>query len=40
MAASDESRKRMLVIGASGLLGSKILEQAGDTYDVSGTYIP
>jgi len=33
-------RKRLLVIGASGLLGSKVYSQAGADYDVSGSYNP
>ncbi len=35
-----EERKRLLVIGASGLLGSKVYTQAGDEYQVSGSYNP
>jgi len=33
-------KKRLLVIGASGLLGSKIFVQAGSRYDVKGTFNP
>jgi dTDP-4-dehydrorhamnose reductase len=33
-------RKRLLVIGASGLLGSKLMQQAGQKYDASGSYNP
>ena len=32
--------KKLLVIGASGLLGSKVMEQARGKYDVVGTYNP
>jgi dTDP-4-dehydrorhamnose reductase len=32
--------KRLLVIGASGLLGSKLMAQARGRYDVRGTYSP
>jgi len=35
-----EESKRLLVIGASGLLGSKIYKQAGAEYQVSGSYNP
>jgi len=35
-----EERKRLLVIGASGLLGSKVYSQAGTDYEVSGSYNP
>ena len=33
-------KKRLLVIGASGLLGSKVFVQAGPIYGVKGTYNP
>lgn len=33
-------KKKLLVIGASGLLGSKLYSQAGGKYDISGTYNP
>ncbi len=33
-------KRRLLVIGASGLLGSKLYSQAGGRYDISGTYNP
>jgi len=33
-------QKRLLVMGASGLLGSKIMVQAGRKYKVSGSYNP
>lgn len=33
-------KKRLLVIGASGLLGSKLYSQALGRYDISGTYNP
>ncbi len=35
-----EESKRLLIIGASGLLGSKIYKQAGEEYQVSGSYNP
>lgn len=34
------SAKKLLVIGASGLLGSKLMLQAGKKYNVSGSYNP
>ena len=37
---SDEDMERLLVIGASGLLGSKVMEQARCRYAVSGAYNP
>jgi len=33
-------KKKLLIVGASGLLGSKIFFQASSTYDVSGSYNP
>ena len=33
-------KKKLLVIGASGLLGSKLYSQAAGRYDISGTYNP
>lgn len=38
MVGSD--KKRLLVIGASGLLGSKLMEQTRGRYDAMGTYNP
>ena len=38
MSGSDQ--KRLLVIGASGLLGSKLMAQARGRYDAMGTYNP
>ncbi len=35
-----EEKKRLLVVGASGLLGSKVYAQAGSEYQVSGSYNP
>ncbi|MBN1678127.1 MAG: SDR family oxidoreductase, partial [Candidatus Thermoplasmatota archaeon] len=35
-----EDKKSLLVIGASGLLGSKVYAQAGEEYRVSGSYNP
>ena len=37
---NGKDRKKLLVIGASGLLGSKIVVRAGDEYDVIGTCNP
>ncbi len=37
---SEEDKEKLLVIGASGLLGSKIMEQARGRYDVRGAYNP
>ena len=37
---SGEEKERLLVIGATGLLGSKVLEKARDRYAVSGAYNP
>ena len=37
---SGEDKERLLVIGASGLLGSKVMEQARGRYAVSGAYNP
>lgn len=35
-----EERERLLVVGASGLLGSKVYAQAGTEYEVFGSYNP
>ena len=34
------SRAKLLVLGASGLLGSKIMSQASLKYDIIGSYNP
>ena len=33
-------KKKLLILGASGLLGSKIMSQASSKYDVAGSYNP
>ena len=33
-------KKKLLIVGASGLLGSKIMSQASSKYDVAGSYNP